>query len=214
MSPCSSDASWSDASWSDDGTICDPLSLSPPLLPAFSTKKWSHIWTQKGRNLLPTTNRHNFSNSIIVRERERERVQTHGNKRYQSLYSLSSTIHSRLMDNCLDDDANCIIVTITHECSPVDCSNCFPRVLGICADRPMTVGENSFLPNSHTPPTVCFVKNFFQKKVILLLCTHCAKFSESGTVGFGQERGKLGTGFWRNTNFSCNSFTKIILGDV
>ena len=79
MSPSSSDASWSDASWSDDDleqSATLSLSLSPPLLPAFSTKKWSHIWTQKGRNLLPTTNRHNFANSIIVREREREREST------------------------------------------------------------------------------------------------------------------------------------------
>jgi hypothetical protein len=39
------------------------------------------------------------------------------------------------------------------------------------------------------------VLEFWKKKDILLLCTHCAKFSESGTVGFGQERGKLSTGF-------------------
>jgi hypothetical protein len=38
---------------------------------------------------------------------------------------------------------------------------------------------------------VCPLECFSKKKVILPLCAHCAKFSESGTLGFGQERGKL-----------------------
>jgi hypothetical protein len=33
----------------------------------------------------------------------------------------------------------------------------------------------------------CVHWNVFKKKVFLLICTHCAKFSESGTVGFGQD---------------------------
>jgi hypothetical protein len=60
--------------------------------------------------------------------------------------------------------------------------------------------KTPFLPNLHTQR--CVVLEFWEKKVILLLYTHSVKFSESGTVGFGQERGKLGTGFSRDTNFS------------
>ena len=105
------------------------------------------------------------------RERERERVQMHENKRYQSLYSLSRP-YVRLMHNWLDDDANCIIVTIGHKCSPVDSSNCFPRVLGICADRPMAAGENS-LPSNHTQRCV---ERFLKKRIFTTMHTLCKVF--------------------------------------
>ena len=103
------------------------------------------------------------------RERERERVQMHENKRYQSLYSLSRP-YVRLMHNWLDDDANCIIVTIGHKCSPVDSCNCFPRVLGICADRPMTAGENSLTQRCVSTGT------FFKKRIFTTMHTLCKVF--------------------------------------
>ena len=63
-------------------------------------------------------------------------------------------------------------------------------------------GRRNSLPSKPPQQRCVSTECFSKKKVILPLCAHCAKFSESGTVGFGQERGKLGTGSWRHTNFS------------
>jgi len=105
-----------------------------------------------------------LNNRQRERETEREReyrcMKTRGIIFTVSISVLSlSTIHARLIHNWLDDDGNCIIVTIGHKCSPVDSSNCFPRVLGICTDRPMSAGENS-LPSKPRQRCVCPLEYF------------------------------------------------------
>ena len=147
-----------------------------------------------------------------------------GQRERGTISQTPSSLQSQLIDNWSDDDANCIIVTIAHKCSPADCSwtsflrkkgwylrlNFFQKLSAKSGGHMIwsRASGAEALASFQTRQRCLALENFFSREIIFwdvfYYFAHIVhSFLNLVLWVVFQERGKLGTEFGYRTRYNC-----------